>query len=392
MNSGMIDYGGGIWGKPFPQTRTGDGLQPPRFDLIPFADITFSTGQRWLVKGLLASTGLATIFGPPKQYKSFIAGDLGLHIAAGRDWAGRKVRQGAVVYIVAEGATGFTDRIAANRQKFDYPDDLPFFLISAKPNLGIGEGDTTALILAIEPVIQALDIPLAAVFIDTLVRTLSGSSENDEGMRNFTDNAEVIADHFDCLTVAIHHCGKDVTKGMRGSSALHGAVVSSWKVEKSKPFQACITLEDAKDGESGLTWTADLERYVYGHDEDGDEASVLVVSHISDPISDDAIGDKGKPSSKPASVPAQLRLLIACLEEAMGSVGRIAQPYHDGPKIRVVSVDAVRNAYFAKRGDETKADTKRKAFDYSLKKGLEQRLLIVETINDDLVVWKARAD
>lgn len=363
-----------------------------RFELIAFKDITFSQGTRWLVKGLLAATGLATIFGPPKQYKSFIAADVGLHIASGRDWAGRRVRQGIVVYIVGEGPTGFSDRIEANRQKHGYPDDLPFFLIKARPNLGVGNGDRAALIADIEPTVAALDMPLAAIFIDTLVRTLAGSSENDEGMRNFTDNAEAIADRFGCLAVAVHHTGKDTTKGMRGSSALHGAVVTSWRVEKARDFQARITLEDAKDGESGLTWTADLNRYVHGRDEDGEEESVLIVGAVSEPVPEGSLPSTATGLGSRTSVPPQLRLFMACLDAAASSSSRLAKPFLDGPDIRVVPIEAVRAEYYARRGDETTDDAKRKAFKYSQKIGLERRLIVIETVGGEPVIWKAKAE
>lgn len=362
-----------------------------RFELVPFSNIEFSSGSRWLVKGLLAANGLTTIFGPPKQYKSFIAADVALHIASGRSWAGRRVRQGAVVYIAGEGPSGFSDRIAANRKERDYPADLPFFLIKARPNLGVGEGDTLLLANSIDQVISPLGIPLVAIFIDTLVRTLAGSSENDEGMRNFTDNAEAIADRFQCLAVAVHHTGKDATKGMRGSSALHGAVVTSWKVEKAADFQARITLEDAKDGESGLSWTADLERYVFRHDEDGDEESVLLVRNVSDPVAD------AKPAitierSSSQRVPPQLKLFVSCLEEVIASQGRPEHPFSDGPEIKVVALAAVRDAYYKSRGDDASPEAKRKACEYNQKTGVERQLFLIQEIEGEKVIWPVRRE
>ena len=366
--------------------RPGVATQAKRFDLIPFSAISFSDGPRWLVRGLMAAQGLVTIFGPPKQYKSFIAADLGLHIASGRAWAGRKVRQGTVVYIVGEGQTGFSDRIAANRHERGYPDDLPFFLVKARPNLGTGEGDTAALIAAIEPVVAQLQIPLVAVFVDTLVRTLAGADENDVGMRNFTDNAENIANRFDCATIAVHHTGKDVARGMRGSSALHGAVVTSWRVEKAQSFQARITLEDAKDGEVGLSWTAELERFVFRTDADGNAESVLLVREVSEPIVE---AEKTTSAAKPAaSIPKQLTLFLACLDEAMGTAGRNAMPFPNGPLIKVVPLSAVRDEYMRRRGDDASDDAKRKSFTNSQKSGVERQLIAMKEMGGDAVIWR----
>ena len=48
--------------------------------------------------------------------------DLALHVAAGRDWHGVKVRGGPVVYVAGEGGFGIGNRIAAAR--IEWPDLL----------------------------------------------------------------------------------------------------------------------------------------------------------------------------------------------------------------------------------------------------------------------------
>ena len=68
-------------------------------------------------------------------------------------------------------------------------------------------------------------------------------------MRNFAD---AIGGQFKCLTIGVHHSGKDAGRGMRGHSSLPGAVVVSWKVEKARKLLARVTLEESMDGNSGL--------------------------------------------------------------------------------------------------------------------------------------------
>jgi hypothetical protein len=76
------------------------------FPLQAFENIRLEAERRnYLVKGLLAITGLAVIWGPPKCGKSFWAADLGLHIALGRDYRGHKVQQAPVVYVALEPAS-----------------------------------------------------------------------------------------------------------------------------------------------------------------------------------------------------------------------------------------------------------------------------------------------
>jgi hypothetical protein len=56
-----------------------------------------------LIKGMLDEDALSVIYGPPKKGKTFIALSIGDAVAAGDPWAGRKTRQGFVMYIAAEG-------------------------------------------------------------------------------------------------------------------------------------------------------------------------------------------------------------------------------------------------------------------------------------------------
>src|SRR5207248_1649779 len=84
------------------------------FPLRAFENVRLQTEQRnYLVKGLLANTGLAVIWGPPKCGKSFWAADLGMHIALGWNYRGHKVQQAPVVYVALEGRHGFPARIEA---------------------------------------------------------------------------------------------------------------------------------------------------------------------------------------------------------------------------------------------------------------------------------------
>ena len=72
---------------------------PPTFPLIAFEDVKLDTERRgYLIKGLLPDSGLAVIWGPPKCYKSFWSIDVGLHVALGLEYRGRRVQQAAVVY------------------------------------------------------------------------------------------------------------------------------------------------------------------------------------------------------------------------------------------------------------------------------------------------------
>jgi hypothetical protein len=88
------------------------------FPLMPFESVRLQTERRnYLVKGLLANTGLAVIWGPPKCGKSFWAADLGMHIALGWNYRGHRVQQATVIYVALEGRDGFPARVEAFRRR-----------------------------------------------------------------------------------------------------------------------------------------------------------------------------------------------------------------------------------------------------------------------------------
>ena len=99
--------------------------------LEAWADALMSTTSNYLVKGILPRTGLAVVWGPPKCGKSFWTFDVIVHIALGREYRGRKVQQGIVVYCALEGGGGFGNRIEAWRKQHGNggEENVPFYLI-----------------------------------------------------------------------------------------------------------------------------------------------------------------------------------------------------------------------------------------------------------------------
>jgi RecA-family ATPase len=88
-----------------------------RFVLTRFADIKPLDGDDdYCVKGVLPRSGLAVVWGPPKQGKSFWTFDMLMHVALGWKYRGHRVRQGPVIYVCLEGAPGFRKRIEAFRR------------------------------------------------------------------------------------------------------------------------------------------------------------------------------------------------------------------------------------------------------------------------------------
>ena len=112
-------------------------IHEPRFELVPFDKIAFDTASPHLVKGLLCSTGLVIVWGPPKCGKSFFVFDAVMHVALGWPYRDRRVRQGNVVYCALEGCVAFKNRVEAFRQKHlaEQAEPVSFYLVASPISL-----------------------------------------------------------------------------------------------------------------------------------------------------------------------------------------------------------------------------------------------------------------
>ncbi len=250
---------------------------PRRFSLEPFLSIDVGEEPEWLIANVLPSQGLGVIYGEAGCGKSFLAADMGLHITIGDTWGGKMVRSGAVVYITAEGASGFRKRIVAFREAHSISEMLPFFMIADAPNLGQLSGDADALITSISEQCQT---PVQLVIIDTLARTMGGGDENSAtDMGQFIANCNEISSALDCLVLLVHHSGKDGTKGARGSSALKGAADVEISVTGTADRRTA-TLAKLKDGEDGISLAFKLRQVSFErHDR---ELSSCVLEPLSE--------------------------------------------------------------------------------------------------------------
>jgi len=230
--------------------------QRTRFPVLHLDELEIGDDPVWLIDGLLPVSGFGVVYGPPKSGKSFLLADALFHVAMGRSWAGRAVMQGAIVYITGEGVEGFKRRLIAMRRHYAVEGQgVPFVMVPVAPDLGHASGDDAALIEDVRAYLAMIgNPPVRAIAIDTLARTMRGADESTaKDMTTFVDNCDRIGAAFGCIVVAVHHAGKDVSKGARGSNSLDGAVDVMWSVEKG---EACSTAEivHMKDAEAQASW------------------------------------------------------------------------------------------------------------------------------------------
>lgn len=228
----------------------------------------------WLIKQFLPAEGLALIYGHSGSGKTFLALDIAMHIALGWDWCGRKVKQGAVVYVGAEGQTGLRNRIAAFKQHHGI-EEAPIALIPCPIDLQAPDADTGRLIDAIETV-QHRYGRAALIVVDTISKTFGSGKENTDDMATYVANLQRVQSEFRTCVLAVHHRPKDAeSTEPRGHGSLKAGVDSVVLVEAGATKRATLTKQ--KDGETGQPVLFNLKAVTLGEDEDGDPVTSCVV-------------------------------------------------------------------------------------------------------------------
>lgn len=85
------------------------------------SDINLDTASHDIIADLIGPRDLAVVYGPSGGGKTFVALDLGFHLALGLPIAGKETRRCAVLYVSYEGARGIKRRIVAARNKLGEP-------------------------------------------------------------------------------------------------------------------------------------------------------------------------------------------------------------------------------------------------------------------------------
>lgn len=232
----------------------------------------------WLVDDFLPKSGPAVLYGHPGSGKTFLALSIAAHVADGKPWAGRHVERGPVVYLVAEGVTGFRNRLSAMFSAGQMSRGAPFAFIPVAIDLQSPTGDVDKLVATVRHLEGRIGSP-ALIVIDTLSKTFGAGKENTDDMTAYVANCERIASAFDCLTLIVHHRPRNSEgQGERGHSSLRGGVVASVLVEGDQ-IKTATTVKQ-KDGPEGERIAFELERIVLGTNSRGKEVTSCLVRMV----------------------------------------------------------------------------------------------------------------
>lgn len=247
----------------------------------------------WIIKHVLPKADLGVLYGPSGSGKSFIALDMAISVARGAPWRGKKVKQGRVLLIAAEGGGGVPQRLRAYGQHHDVDlSSIPLGIIHAAPNLLV-EDDVAELVKAI---ISAGSGDL--IIIDTFAQTTPGANENSgEDMGKALRNARAIRDATGSMVLLVHHSGKDAARGARGWSGIKAAADVEFEVIRPEEGDIrTLRVSKQKDGADDLAWGFKLESVMIGLDEDDEEITSLVVldAEVPQPKSEEPLAPRRK--------------------------------------------------------------------------------------------------
>lgn len=313
MVKGAVQKGWAPLTPPPPQTTT-ESPQAPQapqgapardpFPLIPLADMGLQEPPEWRIDGILPQRGFGVLYGASGTFKSFNALDMALAVAHGADWRNKVTQQCGVAYIAGEGTYGIQNRVMAWKEAKQPAAEGAFWLAPVAANLL----DVPTIKLVAER-LQPLDVKF--VVVDTLARSFGGGDENSaQDMGKFVAACDYIGHYLNAFVLAVHHSGKDETKGARGSGALRAAADVEMSLQRGiGEMSAILTMTKLKDAEDGQRIRIRMVKVEATHAASGEVISSLV------PVMDDDPG-AAVPAKNPLKLGRRERIVLDVLREA----------------------------------------------------------------------------
>jgi hypothetical protein len=263
-------------------TQDFDPVTPDNLiQFLPYHSLTDKLiNPKWIVKNYFEQDTLNLLYGDSGAYKSFMAMDIGLHIASGKNWLDQTTIHGSVFYLAGEGHGGIRRRLMAWKQTHMKNNrKLPFYVSPFAIQLDQAQN----IKLLIESV-KAIDPDPVLIIIDTLATSFGSGDENStKDMNKFILYCQKLRERLSgCSIMVVHHTGHKNKERPRGAYALMGGVDAYYNVERPEgTFTTC--LRSAGKMKDGLpqpdTWFK-AKRVVLGVDEDLEDVTSLYLKYM----------------------------------------------------------------------------------------------------------------
>ena len=201
-----------------------------------------------LMGDVLSLDSVAVLYGRPGGGKSLLALDWALSIATGNWWNGQELKEGNVLYALAEGVRGTGPRVKAWKAHHRFAGPVPDGFVWLPLAFDLREPSWAGPLAHV-----AADLTPSIVVIDTLNRYAPGTDEGPADMGKIIYAADLVRRMTGACVLIVHHSGKDSTAGARGHSSLLGAVDTELELKSAEDILTLIITKQ-KDGPDGQVY------------------------------------------------------------------------------------------------------------------------------------------
>jgi len=260
-----------------------------RLRIVPLNDLGDITETNWQIEDVLPEDSLAMLYGPSGLGKSFVALDMGLCIATGTAWHGRKVAQGPIVYICGEGKNGILKRVEGWCQHHNIDrSTIPFYITTRAAPL-LDPETVLGLKTELDGVIEHAGTKPTLIIVDTLARNFGAGDENKTSdMVAFISACDDLRLHCSASLMMVHHTGVMIGDRARGSGVSRDAQDVVFALESGTDDIILLKNTKQKDDDELPEIGFRREVITIGKRKDG----APITSCIMRPVSDIEMGEK----------------------------------------------------------------------------------------------------
>ena len=231
-----------------------------------------------VIQNLFVNKTVAVLYGASNSGKTFLSVAMAAAVSSGEKFLGLNVEKGDVLYVAAESPESIKIRIQAiTKETGVKPSGI--HIAQAPVNIFLHPEYTGWIINAVKEIESNTGRKIRVVFFDTLARISAGANENTgEDMGPIMESLELIAKKTETAVVAIHHSGKDQSKGSRGWSGIYGAIDAEIEVKEEDGRRFFRVSKQRQLGSKEQVYGFDLKIVEMGINKWGEVATTCVVT------------------------------------------------------------------------------------------------------------------
>ena len=229
-----------------PETKSTHSL-PAKSVLTLIGDVEIYN-PKYLIDGIIEESSLVGLIGPSGAGKTFVALDMALSMATGKDYHGLFVKKGLAILSAGEGHLGIPRRVEAWCEYYEKSLKDANFAITSHAIELFNKESFDSFCMSIDALSIEKGNPVIIV-IDTVARHMGGKDENSaKDMGELVRIADELKSKYQCSIVLVHHTGHAQKNRARGSTAYRGALDTEILIKANGTDNIYMTCEKQKDG------------------------------------------------------------------------------------------------------------------------------------------------